>query len=235
MAVVGVAFALVAAGCEARLVAGIQVRPDGSGRITAALGLDDVALAEVGGDAGSLLAVEDLRAAGWDIAAPARDADGLTWLRVSRAFDDPDDANAVLGSLSGTEGPFTDLRLSRKRSWWTTTTRLVGSLDLSSGLRGLTDPDLDATLGTFDPGLDAGVLSARLGENDDRLRVELVADLPGRQATVTGELGRSVPIVVDGRRVNLAAPVLASVLALGLVGAATVVVHRRRRSHRIWR
>lgn len=168
---------MVTGGCQVVLTTGIDVRRDGSGLVTAAVGLDDEALRELG-DPTTELRLDDLRQAGWEVAAPAREADGLTWVRLSKPFADADHATRVAAELSGPDGPFREFRLERDRSLVRTTTRFSGLVDLTGGLAGLLDQGLRDVLGGEAPGLDP----AALADRDVRVRVE--ARLPGQDPHV---------------------------------------------------
>ncbi len=218
-------------GCQATLAAGVDARPDGSGRIRAGLGLDAEALREVG-DLGAVLRVDDLRQAGWEVEGPRAEGDGLTWVRASRPFADVAEAERVMADLSGPAGPFRDFRLSRSTSLWRTRTGFTGTVDLTGGLAGLTDPDLFERLGP-DVGLDTLAQA---------VRVEVSARLPGRvrsNATTTSggravwnpEMGSQLTLRADAELRRLA-PLVYGALAVAAVLAALVLVFRRTRRGR---
>jgi hypothetical protein len=240
-AVVALVLALLASGCQVTLSAGIDVRADGSGTVRAGVGFDDEALAEIG-DLGSAFRADDLRAAGWEVVGPAKEDDGLTWLRASRPFDDPDEAAVVAAQLSGPDGPFRDFKVTRERSLFRTRTTFTGVADLTAGLAGLNDADLQAALGDFDLGLDVEGLKRRFGDAlGEKVRVEVSAKLPGKLEadTATVDHGRAVWTPAPGQRVDLVArgdlrrlgPLVYGSLALVLaaLGLAAVVLRARQR------
>ena len=215
-------------GCQVTLAAGVDAGPGGGGTVRAALGLDAEALRQVG-DLGALLRVDDLRQAGWQVDGPEAEDDGLTWVRASKPFDDPAEADRAMAQLSGPSGPFRDFRLTRSGSLLRTRTAFTGAVDLSTGLAGLTDPELLERLGG-DPGLDALAGS---------VRVEVAAGLPGTitsnaptvadgRAVWTPEMGSQVTLQADGDLRRLA-PLVYGALAVAAVAAALVLVVRRRR------
>lgn len=216
-------------GCQATLAAGVDVRADGSGRVRAGLGLDAAALREVG-DLTALLRVDDLRQAGWEVEEPTTEDDGLTWVRASKPFADPPEAERVMAELSGPDGPFRDFRLTRSGSLLRTRTAFTGTVDLTGGVAGLVDPDLLERLGG-DPGLDA------VGR---AVRVEVTADLPGkiRSNAPTTAGGRAVWRPETGSQLTLQAdadlrrlaPIVYGALAVVAAFAALVLVVRRRRN-----
>ncbi len=225
--------------CHVSITAGIDLARDGSGRVTAGLGLDADALREIG-DPAAALRVDDLRQAGWEVKGPRKEDDGLTWVRASRSFSGADEANTFLAQLSGPEGPFRDLRLTRSRSLLRSTTRLTGTVDLSAGLAAFADPDLAARVGDTLP-LDLDRLREELGPDaDQELQVGFEADLPGDvRANAPQEGGRAVWQPALGQQVQIEAsseavglvplvPVVACLLLVVVVGAAYLVWRRRR-------
>lgn len=186
--------AWLATACQLNLAAGIEVGRDGSGRVSAGMGLDADALKEVG-DLASALRVDDLRQAGWTVTGPAREGDGLTWVRVTKPFTAPDQATAAMAQLSGPAGPFRDLRLTRTRSLTGATTTFSGVADLTGGLSTLSDADLDRLLGDVNLGLDVEGLRRRFGADLAKsVKVQVTAALPGALTT-------NAPAVVGGRAV----------------------------------
>lgn len=170
------------AACQVTLAAGIDVARDGSGRVSAGLGLDADAAQELG-DPVTALWVDDLRQAGWDVEGP-RSEDGLTWIRASKPFADPEQAAAVLAELNGPDGPFRDFRIVRTKSLTRSRTTFTGTLDLSGGLAGLSDPDLTTALDDVDLGLDLEGLRRRFGDALARtVSVQVTVGLPGEMTT----------------------------------------------------
>jgi len=221
-----VAVALLTTGCQVTLAAGIDVRDDGSGTISAGVGFDDEALAEVG-DLGAGLRADDLRAAGWEVVGPAREDDGLTWVRASKGFGDPEQAATLAAQLSGPGGPFADFRFTRQRSLLQTLTSFAGVVDLSAGLAGLNDAELQAALGDFDLGLDLEGLRRRFGDSlGDRVKVQVTARLPGQVEanTPTVDGGKAVWTPGPGERLELVANARLKRLAPLVYGAVALVV-----------
>ena len=232
---VAVVLAFAASGCHVTLSAGIDMEADGSGTVHAGVGFDAEAMSEIG-DLGAALRADDLRQAGWDVVGPAQEDDGLTWVRASKGFDDPEEAALVASELSGPDGPFRDLQVTRERSLLHTRTAFAGVVDLADGLAGLSDADLQAAIGDFDLGLGADALA-------DQLRVEVWAELPGKveaEGATTVDGGRAVWAVTPGARVELTAegdlrrlgPLVYGTLALVAVAMGLVVVVLRTRARR---
>lgn len=234
--------AWVTTACHVTLAAGVDVARDGSGRVTAGVGLDGEALQEVG-DLAAALSVDDLRQAGWQVEGPRREDDGLTWVRASKPFADPDQAAAAVAELNGPEGPFRDFRVVRSRSLLRSRTVFTGTLDLSRGLAGLSDPDLAAALGDVDLALDLEGLRRRFGDGLARsVRVQAAAGLPGKvttnaprqeggRAVWAPELGQTVALEASSEalRINPVVPIAAGAAVAVLVVLVVVLVRRRRR------
>lgn len=227
--------------CQVTLAAGVDVSRDGTGRVTAGLGLDADALKEVG-DPATALRLDDVRQAGWDLEAPRREDDGLTWFRASKPFSDPDQLPAIMAELNGPDGPFRDFRVVRTKSLTRSRTTFTGTLDLSRGLAGLADPELTAALGDVDLGLDVDGLRGRFGDKvGDTVQVRVTAGLPGDGAhnAPATEAGRAVWAPELGQTVQLEAssealkihPLIPLGAGVGLLLAVVllVAVMRRRR------
>ena len=231
--------ALATGACQVSLTAGVEVNRDGTGRVVAGVGLDDQALREVG-ELATALRLDDVRAAGWQVDAPRAEGDGLTWIRASKPFSDPEQVPAILAELNGPGGPFRDFAVTRTESLTRTKVTFTGTVDLAAGLTGLADPELTAALGDVDLGLDPDGLRTRFG---DRLKIRATAGLPGEvttnapardkgRALWTPELGQTVRLEASSSafRVDPRLPIVAGTTLL-LAVALLVVLLRRRRSH----
>jgi hypothetical protein len=237
--------ALSTTACQVTISAGIDVGRDGSGRVTAAIGLDNDAVEQVG-DLATALRVDDLRRAGWQVESPRRESDGLTWVRASKPFAEPEQAAAIVAELNGPEGPFRDFRVVRTKSVTRSKTTFTGTLDLSRGLAGLADPELVTALGDVDLGLDVEGLRRRFGADlAQSVKVEATAGLPGKittnapardggRALWAPELGQTVQLRASSEalRVDPIVPIAAGAALVVLVGAVVIVVRRRRRRRR---
>jgi hypothetical protein len=240
-AVLALALAFVLSGCQVTLSAGIDLGDDGSGTVHAGVGFDDEAMGQIG-DLGAGLRVDDLRAAGWDVEGPAREEDGLTWVRASKGFDDPEEAAVLAAQLSGPNGPFRDFRVTREHSLLRTRTSFAGVADLGAGLAGLSDADLQAALGDFDLALDVDGLRRRFGDAlGERVRVEVSTELPGKvkantptvsggRAVWTPALGERVELTAEGDLRRLASLIYGTLaLLVAAVGLAAVGLRLRQR------
>jgi len=233
--------------CQVTLAAGVDVARNGTGRVTAGLGLDADALKEVG-DLGTVLRLDDVRRAGWQVDAPRKEDDGLTWVRASKPFSDPAQVPAILAELNGPDGPFRDFKVVRTKSLTRAKTTFTGTLDLSHGLTGLSDPELNGALGDYSLGLDIPGLQARFGDALNRsVKVEVTAGLPGSKVKTnaparagggrvrwTPDLGQTVHLEASSQalKIDPRIPIGAGAALVAVVLALAWFVSRRRRRRR---
>ena len=195
------------------------------------MGLDREALAEVP-DLGDQLKTDDLRAAGWQIRGPQREADGLTWIRASHRFSTPSDAQRALAQLNGPEGPFRGFAVRREHSLFRDRLSFTGLVDLESGLAGFADAELERRLGEANPGVDAATLKQRFGADlAELMNVEVSAQLPGLVQSWRPRVG-DVPLKLEASSVSwdTRAIALTGVGALALVLGFLVVLRSGYRS-----
>jgi hypothetical protein len=235
--------AWVATACQVKLQAGVDVARNGSGRVTAGVGVDADALKQVG-DLAAALRVDDLRQAGWDVQGPKKEGDGLTWVRASKPFADPASAQTTMAELSGPDGPFRDFHLVRTKTLLRSRTTFTGVVDLSHGLAGLADPDLTAKLGDVDLGLDLDGLRKRFGDDlATSVQVEVAAGLTGKvttnaphrdggRAVWTPELGQTVQLQATSSAFRIDPRLPAAAGGLVLLLAVALLARRRRRRPR---
>jgi len=225
--------------CQLTVAAGIDVHRDGTGRVTAGLGLDADALKEVG-DLSSALRLDDVRTAGWQVDQPRKEGDGLTWVRASKPFADAEQVPAILAELNGPEGPFRNFRVERTKSLTRSKTTFTGTVDLAGGLTGFSDPELNTTLDDVDLGLDLEGLRRRFG---DQLDVRVTAGLPGEVKTNAAaregdralwapELGQTVQMEASSEalRIDPRIPITAGVVLVAAVVGLVALRRRRRRA-----
>ena len=239
--IVAVAVVLAGGACQVRVTGGVDMKPDGNGTVRAGVGLDAEA-ARMVGDLAGVLRVDDLRQAGWTVEGPEEEDDGLTWVRVSKEVDDIEEANRTLAELTGPEGPFRDLSVSRSQTLVHNRTNLRGSIDLSGGLTGLGDADFLARVGDGLP-LDVEALRQEFGADlDQTLQVQFEARLPGSPEANTTEreegrlvwrplLGERMTIQASSQDLNLIPLAVVAVILVAVVGLGTgwFLLRRRRR------
>ena len=79
------------------------------------MGVDRDGIKRIGGDLGAVLAIDDLKDAGWSIEGPDEESDGFTRVWFRKGFDDPEEAAAIFEEIAGEDGPFQDFAASRER------------------------------------------------------------------------------------------------------------------------
>jgi hypothetical protein len=136
---------LIAGGCRVQIETRIDVGLDGKGTVTQGIAFDDAALARVG-DLDRALRADDLVAAGWTVDPKSREGD-LTWVRVHQQFETPEEGTALLAQLSGPDGPYRDLLITRSDGFFSTSVKITGQIDTTAGLAMFGDQQLAAALG----------------------------------------------------------------------------------------
>jgi hypothetical protein len=226
---------LGAAACQSRVALDARVERDGSGVVNVGLGLDDAALQRVG-DLDRQVRVGDLAAAGWQVSRAHKEDDGLMWLRASKPFRSIEDLNGVLTEVTGPPAVLRDVRLVDEDVGTATVHHLAGTVDLSSGLALVADPQLAARLGG-DPAA-ARVAAIEQAEGRplrDLVTVDVTAHLADAGVqTLHPTLGAG-PTALDVAvredkpvaSVGGGVPIGAFVLGGGVVGAMLVAARRR--------
>ncbi|MBN2622065.1 MAG: hypothetical protein JXA83_01795 [Acidimicrobiales bacterium] len=225
---------VVLAACNVRTAVTVDVADDGSGTVEVALGLDADAVGRLPdldddgasgpADLAALVRADDLVAAGWSVDAPEADADGTTWLRVSRPFGTPAEAEQILAGVAGPDGALRDLRLTRTESFGRTQYEFTGTADLSGGLEAFGDEGLAAALDGEPLGEDAAAIELRAGEPlADVFTFEVVARLPGESTTWAPRLGDG-PVEMSSSSTVIDWPVVALAVLAAASAAAVVVV-----------
>lgn len=175
---------VMAAGCQVQVDVATKVNGDGGGTVTVSVGLDDAALARVG-DLRTQLRVDDLTQTGWVVSGPAKEGDGLTWVRATKSFTDAAGATAALGEISGPDGAFRNFVVTRDSGLMGTFYSYSGTIDLTRGPATFSDADLTKTLGG-DPfgGTLAAIEQAEGKRAADMVDFRMSVELPGGQTKV---------------------------------------------------
>ena len=244
LAALSVLLVALATACQVRTTVVVAVDDDGSGTVEVAVGLDADALGGVPdldgdgtsgpADLAALVRRDDLVAAGWTVSDPEVDADGATWLRATRRFGTPEEADQVLAGLTGPSGPLRDMHVTRTESFGRTRYGFTGTFDLSGGLEAFGDEGLAAALDGEPLGEDAAAIELRAGQPlADAFTFEVAARLPGAEQTWSPRLGDGpVEMQADSTRNDWPVLGLAQVAVLSLVALAGVLVRRTDRVRR---
>jgi hypothetical protein len=243
--------ALAATACQVRTTVSVDVVEDGSGTVEVAVGLDADAVGRLPdldddgrsdvADLVALVRTDDLAAAEWDVGGPAEDgSDGLVWMRATKRFGTPEEAERVLAEITGPDGPMRGLRVEREDGFGRTRFTFEGTADLGGGLEAFGDEGLAAALAGEPLGQDVAAIEQELGQPlADMFSLEVSADLPGHGSSSRSwapELGGD-PVEMDATGtvrdwpvVGLAAGAAACAIALVVVLGLRVVRSRRARA-----
>jgi hypothetical protein len=222
------ALAVLGSACEVRTTVDVTVEEDGSGTVEVAVGLDAEAmerLPDLDGDGASgpadmaaLVRTDDLAAAGWQVGEPGAGPDDLTWIRVSKSFGTPGEADAVMAELTGADGPLRQFHLQRSRGFGSTRFELTGVVDLSGGLEAFGDAGLAEVLDGEPLGEDVAEIEADLGRPlAEAFRLDVTVDLPGAPAA-----GRLSPRLGDDAQELAATSTVRSFPVLALAGLSAL-------------
>jgi len=173
-------FALAA--CRVESVVTLNVKPNGSGTV-AVVSTANAAVVAAVPNLADQLAFDDLEAAGWDISEFATTDEGELQVRVSKGFDTPEDATAILNQLSAEFGPFRNMSLTREGKDTDSTWSLNGELQVTGGLNAFADSALVDLIGgtPFEDAL------AESGQDiGQAVGITFKAVLPGEVVSSTG-------------------------------------------------
>lgn len=237
------------AACQVRTEVAVDVAEDGSGVVMVSVGLDPDAMSRVPGLENELR-IDDLLATGWEITGPEVEIDGYTWIRATKPFATPEQADEVLAEIAGEDGPLRDFGVTRTRSFARTDYDFEGTVDFTGGLEAFADEALVATLEGQPLGEAVEAIEERLGASLDesfsfRVAVGLPGDLTSTNAP-TRESNQAVwePPLSDGGVSDLVASsevvrsetlvftgvaVASGLIALYLLIGVPIVRYRRRR------
>lgn len=223
---------LIAAGCRVQIETQIDVGLDGKGTITQGIGFDDAALKRVG-DPSRALRADDLVQAGWEVDAATREGD-LTWIRVHHSFATPEEGTALLAQLSGPDGPYRDLLITRSDGFFSTSVKVTGEVDTTAGLAMFGDPQLATTLGgDASGGLLAKIQAEENAPPESMVGLDLVVNAGSTSKTYSASFSET-----DVQKVKVSSSkdkflqILETMIVLFLVLATVVIIGLRVRKKR---
>ena len=211
IAFLAIAIAFFATACNIQLQVTIDVQEDGSGQVTAAVGLDPIAQdQEVFADLESILRTSDLSARGWDFQAAGKLPDGRVWYEVSKGFLSPEDIQGVLEELTSSPNVFTGWEFSVDSSKEKRIYGLTGEVDLREGFTIFTDSELSDLLEEPPLGISLEKLEADLGQKpEDSVSMKVVVNLPDSgEQTYDIPLGQRRSVDVTGEKVHRGSQIL---------------------------
>jgi hypothetical protein len=219
---------VVGAGCQLDVAVDVRVNEDGSGSVTAGVGLDDDALGRVG-NLDRQLRVDDLAAAGWAVTAPIREGD-LTWVRATKNFASPDEAGVVLSELTGSAGPFREFAVRVDDGMFGRDYEVAGTVDLREGPAAFGDEELSAALGGDPFGGTLEVIEREEGQPvAEMVDFRVTVQLPGAEPKVftPGFADADATAVEASSSTRNAWSTVAIWLVIGLVVVVGIVVLRQ--------
>jgi hypothetical protein len=203
-----VACALVLTACRVDVTVDVAMNQNGSGQLAVTV-VADAAVVNQAPGLGADVRLDDLAAAGWQTSGAVPTADGGLAITLTRPFDTPEQATALLSTLNGPSGPLQAINLQRNATERAITYTVTGTGRLDGGLDAFADAQLLATVGGT-PYSDR-IIASGLAPTDVVgvvLRVQLPGEVESTTATTAG----------DG-----STPVVAPVTSLVRLGDATTV------------
>lgn len=186
--------ALAFGGCTVTTNVSLSEQSPGRGTVAVSVALDRAALSAVGG-LGALkseMSTQDLVADGWSVSGPTAATAGGAVVTVQHGYSSDAEAGQLLSDVAGDR--VFGLSISSHRSFWHTSYRLTGKVDLTCGLDCFGDSGLRAATGS-PVGVQPGPLSSAAGGESpsSALRFTVEARLPGgaRVAGTSGGAGGS--------------------------------------------
>ncbi len=223
-----VVLTVLVTGCNLQLEVVVDLEEDGSGTVTAGVGLDAEAQARFP-PVGDLLVASDLTAAGWEVGPAQPRPDGRQWVQAVKAFDNPAELQAILDELFGPQaGVFTGWQIERSGDRATETYEVTGVVDLTGGIELFSDAQLAGLVEEPPIGTSTAQIEAELGVPiEDTVSARVVVQLPsdGDDQVFDVRLGERREIAASATSENRVAQLLGWVRTalLILFGLAVVL------------
>lgn len=174
--------AVLLSACRVDSVVTLNVKENGTGTLSVVTTADADVIAQAPGLAEDL-SFADAKNAGWEVSAPSITNDGGMQVTVSHSFNNPQEASLLLAQLSGANGPFKEMSLTRSGKDTDSTWMLNGRLEVNGGLDAFADPELLKTIG-------GSPFAATLANSEldigQAVGIEFRAFLPGKIESTTG-------------------------------------------------
>ncbi len=136
----------VLASCRVDTEVALLMNSDGTGSVTVTVVADAEAV-RAEPNLAKQLRLEDLTQTGWLVEGPDATPEGGLSILLTRPFTNLTEANAVLASLSGPDGPLREPTVTATGSRGDVSWVFDGTLDFSKGLDAISDPELTSALG----------------------------------------------------------------------------------------
>ena len=181
IAAVLVAVVLLAS-CRVDSVVTLNVKPNGSGTVSVVVTASADIVAKAPGIKTDVR-VDDLKEVGWEVTGPIDTDDGGVSITLTRAFNGPLEATAILNQINGTRGPLKQLVVARSGKDTNSTWTLAGKLEVNGGLEAFGD---DAALQLLGGAPYLGEFTATGQDLGKVVGVTFNAQLPGIVEATTG-------------------------------------------------
>ncbi|MFM8553645.1 MAG: hypothetical protein ACKOBO_03390 [Acidimicrobiales bacterium] len=179
---------LFLASCRVDTNVALHVQGNGSGRVVVTVTADEAVVKAAPGLAADVRN-DDLTAAGWRTIGPEETEDGGLTVTFERAFDNPEQATAVLAQVNDTRGPLRQLALVREGKESNSTFTLSGRLEVNGGLEAFAD---DAALKLLGGAPYAAQVSSTGKDLGKILGITFEAHMPGTVRSTTGSRAEGV-------------------------------------------
>jgi hypothetical protein len=191
---------MLAAGCQVDATLELVV-DDGGGAVSVVVLLDAEAAERVP-DLDERLRVDDLAQAGWEVTGPQPGEDGSVRVAATKPFANPEEAEAVLGEVTGPQGPLREIDVAVEHPFGRRHYRFSAVADFSAGLAVFSDPGLTELLGGEPVGFSAEELEALAGGDvadalDLEVRVRLPGDVSANARASEGGMATWTPSLAD--------------------------------------
>ncbi len=211
------------ASCRVDQKVSLEVNPNGTGSVTVVVTADKDIVSKVPTLAQDIR-TDDLKQAGWETDGPKKTKSGGLTIELTRSFQNPAEANAVLAQISDDKGPLHDMVVTRTGKDTNSTWTLAGRLEITGGLDAFVDDATRELLGVTPYAAEVAESGLDLG---DAIGITFSATLPGKVDSsngVTDEDALTWRVPVDGSKIDLAASVTHVAVATSVSRVARVLL-----------
>lgn len=194
---------VVLASCRVDQTVSLKVNPNGTGSVTVLVSADKEIVAKVPTLAQDIR-TDDLEKAGWKTDGPKKTKSGGLTISLTRSFQNPAEATAVLAQVSEANGPLHDMVVTRSGEDTNSTWTLAGRLEVTGGLDAFVDDATRALLGVSPYAAEVSESGLDLG---DAVAITFSATMPGSVNSSTGLADNGAltwRVPMDGSRIDVA-------------------------------
>lgn len=194
---------MVLVSCRVDQTVTLSVNPNGSGRVIVVVTADK-GVVDKAPSLAQDIRTDDLKKAGWKVNGPDKTPAGGLRIELTRSFDTPGEATAVLDQISEERGPLHDIVLARSGKDTNSTWTLAGRLEVSGGLDAFIDNAARELLDVTPYAAEVEEAGVDLG---DAVSITFNAELPGSVDSTTGLQNDGAVtwrIPMDGSKIDVA-------------------------------